>query len=69
MKGGELLSPRTGRPKTENPRTERVSVTLTKEDIDTLKESREKDKEPEKTFVTWLSRKISELARKIRGKK
>lgn len=63
------MTPRTGRPKTENPRTERISFTLTKEDMENVKEAREKDKHPDKTLSTWVARKVAEMAKKLVGKK
>ncbi len=69
MKGGFNVTPRTGRPKTENPRTERISFTLTKEDMENVQEARNKDKQPDKTLSTWVARKVAEMAKKIVTKK
>ena len=62
------MAPRTGRPKTENPRSKQVCISLTEEEMEILKENREKDKEPERTFVTWLGRKVSEMAKRMAKK-
>ncbi len=64
MKGGYSMTPRTGRPKSENPRTERVVIYLTKEDMAQAEAAREKDREPERSFATWLAQKVSEWLRK-----
>lgn len=58
------MAPRTGRPKTENPRYNRITVSLTDEDMELAEKAREKDKEQERTLATWLARKISEWLRK-----
>ncbi len=63
------MTPRTGRPKTENPRTETISFTLTKEDKASVEEARSKDKHPERTLSTWVARKVAEMAKKIVSKK
>jgi hypothetical protein len=69
VKGGELLTPRTGRPKTENPRTNQIGITLSDEDYQNVLEAREKDKQPEISLSTWVARKVAELAKRLVGKK
>ena len=66
MKGGSNLAPRTGRPKTENPRTEKVMIYLTEEDRQRAEVARDADKKPERSFSTWLARKVSEMLRKLK---
>ena len=48
---------------------ERISFTLTKEDMENVQEARNKDKQPDKTLSTWVARKVAEMAKKIVSKK
>jgi len=68
MKGGLPLTPRTGRPKAENPRSEQVSIYLTKEEKAEVEKAREKDKEPQKSLAAWFARKFFEMLRKTTKK-
>ncbi len=62
------MTPRTGRPKSENPRTETILISLTPEDKAKAEEARAKDTEPERTLATWIARRVSEMVNRLTKK-
>lgn len=62
------MAPRMGRPKSENPRTEKILISLTPDDMEKAKEAREKDKNPERTLAAWVARKVSEVVNRLAKK-
>ncbi len=62
------MSPKKGRPKTENPRTKHLGIMLTEADFQKAEDARAKDKKPERSLSTWAARKFSEMVEKLTKK-
>lgn len=60
------MAPRTGRPKSENPKSERLAIFMTKDELEEAEEARKKDKEPQKSLAAWFTKRFFEMLRKAK---
>lgn len=62
------MTPRTGRPKEENPRSENIRFRVTKEKKNELVLAYEKDANPNEKFSTWIARIVTERMNEVLGR-
>ncbi len=60
------MTPRTGRPKSVNPRSERLAIFMTQDELKEAEEAREKDKEPQKSLAAWFTKRFFDMLRKTK---